>query len=185
MSWDGQHFTRKILSQRGAASAGPYTWPLECPLTSHRSGGILTTLTLRGAALLVLAGLTLTACGGNTSSASSAAATPSAPAADGGTYADVNALQKAYISAGGNCAGGKYWGYVAFANGTIECDSDTMIDVFDDTAAILKYQAQDRAQGYGATMLQGSNWLIRTNTDELPGLKEKLGGKIVSYTSKG
>lgn len=139
---------------------------------------------LRAATLLVLAGLTITACG-VTPSASPAPSTQPAPPEDGGTYASVYDLQKAYIKAGGECEDGKYWGFVSFANGTIECDHDTMIDVFDDTDAILNYQARDRAQGYGAAMLQGSNWLIRSTPDDHRAMKEKLGGTIVSYTAKG
>jgi hypothetical protein len=89
----------------------------------------------------VLASLTMTACGGTPSPTGRAAATGAstavaAPAADGRVFEDVYALQKAYVRAGGQCDKGQYWGYVAFASGTIECDHDTMIDVFDDTAAI-------------------------------------------------
>jgi hypothetical protein len=34
-------------------------------------------------------------------------------------------------------------------------------------------------------MLQGSNWVVRSSVAELPKLREKLGGRIVSYTAKG
>lgn len=131
-------------------------------------------------ALLVLAGLTLTACGGP--SVPTAAVTPTPPPKDGGTYVDVFALQKAYVDAGGNCKDGKDWGAVAYAEGTVECDDDTMIDVFKDDWWIGQYQTKvlgdDSPTPY--TMLQGANWLIRSDPAELPALKEKLGGEIVT-----
>lgn len=96
---------------------------------------------------------------------------------------DVYALQKAYIAAGGNCKDGKYWGSVAYAEGTIECDHDTMIDVFEDRSHMADYQAKDRAEGYSQTLLAGDNWQIRTDKAEIPAIQAKMGGRIVSYTA--
>jgi hypothetical protein len=111
--------------------------------------------------------------------------------ADGGYYVDVHDLREAVVLAGGNeCEEYEYWGAVAFADGTISCDGQQMmIDVFNTPEDLQMYKAQDIQTGNAAsydldhTWLQGKNWLVRGETRRYAPLQEKLGGKIVTYST--
>lgn len=167
---------------------------------------------LRAAALMLLAGLALTACGGASSSAeptktmktfaskssgsdSTPTALPTATStrklqANGGFYVDVYDLQHEVVAAGGTrCEDFKYWGAVAFADGTISCDEGMlMLNVFPSPENLEKNKAKEIQEGnantydFSTTWLQGMNWTIRGKAEELPALQKKLGGEIVTFS---
>lgn len=158
---------------------------------------------------MLLASLTLTACGGASSSAeptktvktltpktTPTPTTTPTPAstrklqADGGFYVDVYDLQHEVVAAGGTrCKDFKYWGAVAFADGSISCDGGMiMLNVFPSPENLEKNKAKEiqegRANTYDTTItwLQGKNWTVRGKADELTVLQKKLGGEMVSFS---
>jgi hypothetical protein len=164
---------------------------------------------LRAAALLLLAGLTLTACG--TSEAApkptvtftnlgapkpTPAATPSPTStrkfqADGGYYVNVYDLHHEVVAAGNKVCkdNHEYWGAVAFADGTISCAKQAiMLNVFPSPEALEKNKAKEieigNVQSYDFTTewLQGKNWTIRAPKEDMAALQKKLGGQIVSFS---
>lgn len=172
----------------------------------------MNTSPLRAAALLLLAGATLTACGASevvpqptktfknlgapispTATASEARAFPGstrAATAKGGYYVNVYDLQHEVAAAGFSvCEDFKYWGAVSFADGTIACgNQQMMLSVFSAPDKVELYKAKEISDGnkqtydMTTTWLQGSNWVIRGEAKEFLDLKEKLGGNIVSFS---
>lgn len=171
-------------------------------------GGIMNVL--RAAALLLLAGTTLTACGtseaapkptvtftnlGAPTSSPTPKATPSPTStrtyqANGGFYVDVYDLQHEVVAAGlDKCKDYKYWGAVAYADGTISCKSqDVMLNVFPSPENLEKNKAKEIETGNAntydssTTWLQGKNWTVRGVPADLELLKKKLGGEIVTFS---
>lgn len=162
---------------------------------------------VRAAALLLLAGITLTGCGASqaapeptktfkTLGASKPTPTPTpSPTstrtyqANGGFYVDVYDLQHEVVAAGlDKCKDYKYWGYVAYADGTISCKSqDVMLNVFPSPENLEKNKAKEIETGNAntydssTTWLQGKNWTVRGVPADLELLKKKLGGEIVTF----
>lgn len=165
---------------------------------------------IRAAALLLLAGTTLTACGTSqaapkptvtftnlgASKSPTATATPSPTStrkfqADGGYYVDVYDLHHEVVAAGNTICKNNYsyWGAVAFADGTISCANQAiMLNVFPSPEVLEKNKAKEievgNVQSYDFTTqwLQGKNWTIRATTEEMAKLKVKLGGEIVIFS---
>jgi hypothetical protein len=165
---------------------------------------------VRAAALLLLAGLILTACGasqaapeptktfknlGVTTASPTPKATPSPTStrtyqANGGFYVDVYDLQHEVVAAGlDKCKDYKYWGYVAYADGTISCQNQSvMLNVFPSPENLEKNKAKEIETGnantydFSTTWLQGRNWTVRGSAAELELRKKKLGGDIVTFS---
>lgn len=170
----------------------------------------MTSLPARAVALL-LAGLALTACGGASPSAeptkttqtltdrgaqtqsATAAAAPASPETtrayreNGGYFINVQDLQQAYIEAGGECQNGVLIEETSFSAGTIECDGDTKLDVFDLPDHIRYFQSLAVVNGKTlpanetVRWLQGMNWVVRDTPEMQDAVREAIGGKIVTF----
>ena len=103
---------------------------------------------------------------------------------------DVYDLQYEVVAAGGTiCEDYKYWGAVAFADGTISCDGGMMmLNVFPSPENLEKNKTKEIESGKAntydttTTWLQGMNWTIRGELTEITALQKKLGGELVSFS---
>lgn len=140
------------------------------------------------AALFIVA-LALAGCGGTTSAAPTASATPTptvtAPPANGGTYPTVVALKNAFVKAGGACPAFNQTNRVTLAAESAECSTTTVISTYisgSDISELIqvnkKLNAEIKSSG-GNSWLVGENWVI--NSPTAAQMQEKLGGKVVSF----
>lgn len=128
------------------------------------------------AALLVLtAAMILTGCSGP---ATATSPSPSPVA----TYDTVSELKDAFVEAGGDCEDWQETNKVQIASQSGECGTHTVLSVYLSSEAVERRIEATKSSAFGAMggdWLVGENWII--NTDAAAELKDKLGGRIVSF----
>ncbi|MEV7605127.1 hypothetical protein AB0N65_06780 [Paenarthrobacter sp. NPDC089322] len=125
------------------------------------------------------------AAGGEASSSVSPSPAVSTPPADGGTFATVLDLKKAYVDAGGPCPSFNQGNRVTLAAESADCDTETVLSTYvspeDISSVIQNLKKLDTSSGYksSTTLLVGKNWII--NNKQIAKYREKLGGTVVSF----
>lgn len=100
-------------------------------------------------------------------------------------YEHVTELKEAFVKAGGECQDWKETNKVKIAAQSGECGTSTVLSVYLSAEGVERRIEETKASIFGDSgndWLVGENWII--NTDDLGGLPEKLGGKIVSFGAK-
>lgn len=141
--------------------------------------GILTTIVLTG--MMALSG-----CGSSSSVSPSPTPTETRPPADGGTYGTVAELKDAFVEAGGSCPEFNQTNRVKLAAESAECSSKAVLSTYLSSSDISQLiqtnkelNEQLKSTVKGNSWLVGQNWVI--NSPEATQLREKLGGKVVSF----
>lgn len=121
-------------------------------------------------ALLALTAALLTGCSG------------SGPAA---TYETVTDLRDAFVEAGGECPDWSETNKVEIASQSGECGTGTVLSVYLSSEAVERRIEATKGSIFGDIgndWLVGENWIV--NTEDVGGLADKMGGRVVSFSAK-
>ncbi|MFJ5861494.1 hypothetical protein ACIQCM_08720 [Pseudarthrobacter sp. NPDC092439] len=127
--------------------------------------------------LTLAAAVILTGCS-DPATATSPSPTPTPPA----TYDTVAELKDAFVEAGGECDDWEQTNKVQIAAQSGTCGTDTVLSVYLSSEAVERRIETTKGSIFGTVggdWLVGENWII--NADGTSDLKEKLGGRIVSF----
>lgn len=137
-------------------------------------------------AILLTGMMALSGCGSSSSASPTPTPTETRPPADGGTFGTVAELKDAFVEAGGACPEFNQTNRVKLAAESAECSSTAVLSTYlssSDISQLIQNKKELTEQLDSSvktnSWLVGQNWVI--NSPETTELREKLGGKVVSF----